>query len=79
MLDTRVGVRRDDFTAEVSGDDLVPGDVVLLEAGDDDYPADGHFLFAHPVAVDESSLTAEIGHRGQGRGLQPGHTMASAS
>ena len=58
MLITRVRVRRNGLTDEVPMDQLVPGDIVLLEAGDR-VPADGRLLFAANLAVDESSLTGE--------------------
>ncbi|OWP62257.1 ATPase [Hymenobacter amundsenii] len=41
--------------------ELVPGDVVLLEAGNV-IPADVRFLEAHALKVDESSLTGESGN-----------------
>ncbi|MEX1217420.1 MAG: HAD-IC family P-type ATPase [Acidimicrobiales bacterium] len=58
MLVTRVRVRRNGDTDEVSIDQLVPGDVVLLGAGDR-VPADGRLLLAANLSVDESSLTGE--------------------
>lgn len=58
MLVTMVRVRRDGRMAEVAIDDLVPGDVVLLEPGDR-VPADGRLWLAANLAVDESSLTGE--------------------
>jgi Ca2+-transporting ATPase len=58
MLVTRVKVRRDGRVSEVLADDLVPGDVVLLEAGDR-VPADGRLLVAAAAAADESALTGE--------------------
>jgi Ca2+-transporting ATPase len=58
MLVARVRVRRDGAVTEVPTDELVPGDVVLLEAGDR-VPADGRLLVAANLAVDESSLTGE--------------------
>ena len=58
MLVVRVRVRRDGAVEEVAIDELVPGDIVLLEAGDR-VPADGRLLFAANVSVDESSLTGE--------------------
>ncbi|WP_223650579.1 cation-translocating P-type ATPase [Hymenobacter psoromatis] len=42
----------------VNATDLVPGDVVLLEAGNV-IPADVRFLETHALKVDESSLTGE--------------------
>jgi len=51
-------VRRDGATGSVPADELVPGDVVLLEAGSR-VPADGRLVTAHDVEVDESSLTGE--------------------
>ena len=58
MLVSTVRVRRDGIVTEVSADDLVPGDIVLLEAGDR-VPADGRLVVAINVAIDESSLTGE--------------------
>ena len=58
MLVTQVRVRRGGVVDVVSIDDLVPGDIVLLEAGDR-VPADGRLLLAANASVDESSLTGE--------------------
>jgi Ca2+-transporting ATPase len=58
MLPTRAKVRRAGAVSEVLADRLVPGDVVLLEAGDR-VPADGRLIQAANVAIDESSLTGE--------------------
>jgi Ca2+-transporting ATPase len=58
MLPTRAKVRRGGAASEVPADRLVPGDIVLLEAGDR-VPADGRLIQAANVAVDESSLTGE--------------------
>ena len=58
MLVTRVRVRRNGHTDEVTIDQLVPGDIVLLEAGDR-VPADGRLLLAANLSIDESSLTGE--------------------
>ncbi len=58
MLETIVRVRRDGEVKEVPGRDLVPGDVVLLEAGDR-IPADGRFIVTASTSVDESTLTGE--------------------
>jgi len=58
MLVTVVRVRRDGQVQEVPAEELVPGDIVLLEAGDR-VPADGRIVFAANASVDESSLTGE--------------------
>jgi len=58
MLETIVRVRRDGQVSEVPAGGLVPGDVVLLEAGDR-VPADGRFVVAASTSVDESMLTGE--------------------
>ena len=58
MLARRARVRRGGQLVEVAVEDLVPGDLVLLEAGDR-IPADGRFLAAHNVEVDEAALTGE--------------------
>ena len=58
MLPVKAKVRRNGTTAEVGADRLVPGDIVLLEAGDR-VPADGRLIQAASVAIDKSSLTGE--------------------
>ncbi len=58
MLPIRARVRRDSQKIDVAATDLVPGDVVLLEAGDS-VPADGRLWFAVGLEVDESALTGE--------------------
>ncbi len=58
MLPLRARVRRDGQKIDIAATDLVPGDVVLLEAGDS-VPADGRLCFAAGLEVDESALTGE--------------------
>ena len=58
MLAARARVRRGGQLSEVDAARLVPGDVVLLEAGDR-VPADGRLLAAHNLEVDEAALTGE--------------------
>ena len=58
MLELIVRVRRNGEVVEVPAAELVPGDLVLLEAGDR-IPADGRFLVAASLSVDESTLTGE--------------------
>lgn len=54
----RATVVRDGRTAEVDARELVPGDVVVLEAGQS-VPADGRLLSATELRVDEAALTGE--------------------
>jgi Ca2+-transporting ATPase len=58
MQTPHVRVRRDGHVQELSAVDLVPGDIVMLEAGDR-VPADGRLLEAANLQVDESALTGE--------------------
>ncbi|MBM3577783.1 MAG: calcium-translocating P-type ATPase, PMCA-type [Alphaproteobacteria bacterium] len=58
MLPPRARVRRKSATCEISADDLVLGDVVLLEAGDR-VPVDGRLWVAAGLEIDESTLTGE--------------------
>ncbi|WP_272496051.1 cation-translocating P-type ATPase [Arthrobacter antioxidans] len=51
-------VRRDGREEEISNEQLVPGDIVLLEAGET-IPADGRILEAARLQVAESALTGE--------------------
>ena len=53
-----VKVHREDHVREVSARELVPGDVVLLEAGNL-VPADGRLLEGTDLRVQESALTGE--------------------
>jgi Mg2+-importing ATPase len=58
FIERRARVRRGGQTSSVPVGDVVPGDVVLLSAGDT-IPADGYFIRADGVAVDESLMTGE--------------------
>ena len=58
MLAARARVRRGGQVLELDAALLVPGDIVLLEAGDR-IPADGRLLAAHALEVDEAALTGE--------------------
>src|ERR671913_961307 len=58
MSAPRVKVRREDRVREISARELVPGDVVLLEAGNL-VPADGRLLEAANLRVQEAALTGE--------------------
>jgi magnesium-transporting ATPase (P-type) len=58
MLAPRAAVRRDGRRQTVAGELLVPGDVVLLEAGDR-VPADLRLLRAHDLQIQEAILTGE--------------------
>jgi len=58
MLVPQAATRRNHTLVTVKSADLVPGDVVVLDAGSR-VPADGRLLEAHDVAVDQSSLTGE--------------------
>ncbi|MCS3903278.1 magnesium-transporting ATPase (P-type) [Methylohalomonas lacus] len=58
MLSPRARVIRAGRRQEVAAEALVPGDIVLLEAGDR-VPADVRLLQAHNVQIDESVLTGE--------------------
>jgi Ca2+-transporting ATPase len=51
-------VRRDGQLAEIPARQLVPGDIVAMEAGDI-VPADGRLLQAVALEIDESALTGE--------------------
>lgn len=58
MIPTFVRVLRNDEIVTLLASDLVPGDVVLLEAGNS-IPADVRFIETHQIKVDESTLTGE--------------------
>jgi magnesium-transporting ATPase (P-type) len=58
MLAPHASVIRDGERQTVAGEELVPGDIVLLEAGDK-VPADLRLLQAHAVNIQEAILTGE--------------------
>lgn len=58
QLPTATTVRRGARLAMVSADELVPGDIVVLSAGDR-VPADLRLIETRTLAVDESALTGE--------------------
>ncbi len=51
-------VLRGSDSLEIKAEDLVPGDIVLLESGDRT-PADARLLMSHDLEADESLLTGE--------------------
>ncbi len=58
MLAPRASVRRDARRTTIDGADLVPGDIVLLEAGDK-VPADLRIIEARGLGAQEAILTGE--------------------
>ncbi|MHC1784050.1 MAG: cation-translocating P-type ATPase [Anaerolineaceae bacterium] len=58
MAVPRVKVRRDGHLAEISARDLVPGDIIQLEAGNS-IPADGRMLESINLRIQEAVLTGE--------------------
>ncbi len=58
MMVVKAKTRRDGALVELAMEDLVPGDIVNIEAGDL-VPADGRILTAATLEIDESALTGE--------------------
>ena len=58
MLSPLVRVRRNGTEVEVPAQSLVPGDLVILEAGDR-VPADGRLVESNDLQIDESAFTGE--------------------
>ena len=58
MLAPTSRVRRNGQVTQIQADELVPGDILLLEAGDR-VPADARVLVAHSAEVAEAALTGE--------------------
>ncbi|KRF37045.1 cation-translocating P-type ATPase [Nocardioides sp. Soil805] len=58
MMKAVAKVRRDGDVTEVPAEELVPGDIVLLDAGDR-VPADGRVIVAATLQIEEGALTGE--------------------
>ncbi len=58
MMKATARVRRNGEALEISAEDIVPGDMVLVEAGDR-VPADGRLLVAATLEIEEAALTGE--------------------
>jgi Ca2+-transporting ATPase len=58
MMVVQAKVRRGGEMAQINMDELVPGDIVNIEAGDL-VPADGRIVRAATLEIDESALTGE--------------------
>jgi P-type Ca2+ transporter type 2C len=77
MVKATARVRRDGVNSELAVEEVVPGDVVLLAAGDET-PADGRIIEASALQIDESALTGESTPAAkqavppEGRDLAPG-------
>ncbi|TNC24823.1 cation-translocating P-type ATPase [Amycolatopsis alkalitolerans] len=76
MVRTEATVVRDGVAGRLPADDLVPGDVVELAAGDQ-VPADVRLVEVHLLEVDESALTGESVPAGKHLGeLESGTAVA---
>ena len=58
MVSSTARVLREEIAIDIPASDLVPGDVLLLEAGNI-IPADIRFFETHRLKVDESTITGE--------------------
>ena len=58
MAAMQANVLRNDHTVTIHAAELVPGDIVLLEAGNA-VPADLRLIETHSLRIDESALTGE--------------------
>jgi P-type Ca2+ transporter type 2C len=74
MMKTVARVRRDGRAIEIDAEDLVPGDVVLVEAGNR-VPADGRICVAATLEIEEAALTGESLPVGKTTDLVPGEDI----
>ena len=58
MTPPKAKVTRDGITLEINAEELVPGDIIVLEAGNY-VPADCRILESYNLKIEESSLTGE--------------------
>ena len=70
MVKASARVRRDGTERELPVEQLVPGDVVVLAAGEQ-VPVDGRIVAANALQIDESALTGESTPAAKGGGTLP--------
>ena len=58
MMKAMAKVRRDGVMTELAAEDIVPGDIVVVDAGDR-VPADGRVILAATLQIEEGALTGE--------------------
>ena len=58
MMKAMAKVRRDGVVTEVAAEEIVPGDIVVVDAGDR-VPADGRVILAATLQIEEGALTGE--------------------
>src|SRR3954447_2764410 len=74
MMKTIARVRRDGQAVEIDAEELVPGDVVLVEAGNR-VPADGRVCVAATLEIEEAALTGESLPVGKSLAPVPGENV----
>jgi len=67
-------VRRDNILQQVLARDVVPGDIVYLQAGDQ-VPADGRLLETQELEINEAALTGEVEPAVKSAGKLPENTV----
>ncbi len=72
MTKAKCRVLRDGTVRVITSEELVPGDVILLEAGDA-VPADARILEAASLKAEESALTGESVPANKHAGILPAH------
>ena len=77
MVKATARVRRDGSEAEIPAEEVVVGDVVVLEAGDD-VPADGRIVEASSLQIDEAALTGESMPVSKGADVPDGDDLGPA-
>ena len=75
MMKSIARVRRGGVAVEIDAGDLVPGDVVLVEAGNR-IPADGRVILAATLEIEEAALTGESLPVGKSTVPVPGDEVA---
>ena len=78
MMKNIARVRRDGDTVEIDASELVPGDIVLVEAGNR-IPADGRLFVAATLEIEEATLTGESVASPKSTDATPARTSRSAT